>query len=383
MKLLAHPPEVPITEEWAWQSDVMVSTDGTEQRVALSEFPKRTLQYTIGLDTEAEVNAALASLMLAGAGLDVPFYAAATRLTGAAAIGAEALSFVAGRTDLRDGCDALLFDRAGRVERVTIDAVVEAGASLTAPLALAWGAAASIAPIWPCFSTGSLSVARNNPDYVATIKIALTELDFMEPFANEFAEHEFTMFNGYPVLEQNATGTEFEQSYDTGAQTIDFGQRVEIRNPWAHAQIVMPRIFLCQRVLQPATWAMWRAFADYAKGSTNPFYIPTFRNDFETVSIGEDAIEFKGSEYADSYASFEPFRQLAFFLEDGGLHFASVSDCAVVGGNSAVEFEPALPNDAVVTKTSLLLKVRIADGKISCQHEALETMLAINLRTAD
>lgn len=386
MKLLPNPPETPINEDWVWQTDVIVSTDGSEQRISLTEFPKRTINVTLGLDSEEEVAAVSRTLMLSGDGLKVPFYQAATRLTAGAAIGAVALAFNAGRTDLRSGGEALIFDRSGAVERVTLAVVSSGGSTLTGPLARAWSRRASIAPVWPVYSNGSLAMTRRNPDYFAEVKIALTELNFIEPFDNEFAEFELPVFGNFPVLLRNAVGSEFEQSYDTGSQTIGFGQRAEIRNLWLHAQVVMPRQFLCQRVLEPSSWAMWRKLADYAKGSANPFYVPTFRQDFPLLAVpiaGAVQVTFKGDEYAEDFAPFEPFRQLAFFLEDGGVHYAAVSNCVLVGGNSRATFAPAIPNGAVVRKVSLLLKVRIADDRISCEHNELHTMLTINLRTAD
>ena len=387
MKLLTNIPETPITEDWAWQTDVMVSDNGTEQRVSLYEFPKRTLGMTLGADNEAEVAALLRTAYTAGGGLSVPFHQAATRLTASAAIGAQAVAFRAARTDLRSGADAILIDRAGRIERVTLAVVSANGATLAAPLKGAWNIRANIVPVWDMYPNGSLVVTRNNPDYVATLKAGLTEFDFMVPFANAFAPVVLPQFNGYPVVHVNSIGTEFEQSYDSGATTIDYGGRAEIRNRWLHTQIVMPRQFLCQRVLQPQSWAMWRAVADYAKGSANPFYLPTFRQDFEVVVMpGGNAatVVFKGTEYAQDFAPFEAFAQLAFELENGGVHYAKVSNCIVVGGNSAVTFAPAIPAGVKpATKVSMLLKVRIADDKISCEHEALHTTLTINLRTAD
>jgi hypothetical protein len=93
---------------------------------------------------------------------------------------------------------------------------------------------------------------------------------------------------------------------------------------------------------------------------------------------------FKGVDYAEEYAPFEPYRQFAFFLEGGGVHYAALVNFAIVGGNTVCNFAPALPNGvAPAQKCSLLLKVRIADDRISCEHNALHTMISISLRTAD
>ena len=253
MKLIANVPEQPIVERWQWATDTITATDGTEQRISLSEFPKRSLELNIGLDTEEEVAAVTRTLMLSGEGFAIPFYQAAARLKGSAAAGQQTLQFDASRTDLRDGCEAVLFDAQGRVERVTVAIVLSTGATLAAPLAGAWTRRASIAPVWAMGLAGSMGVTRRSVDRSADVKLALTELAFMEPFANQYAPHAFTTFKGYPVLAVNSIGDQFEQSYETGVETIDYGGIIELRNPWLHSQIVMPRQFLCQRVLQPAS----------------------------------------------------------------------------------------------------------------------------------
>jgi hypothetical protein len=383
MKFLANVPETPIIENWQWRTDTIVSDNGTEQRISLCEFPKRSLELNIGVDTEADMVAITRTLMLSGAGLLVPFYQAATRLKADYVATEYTIQFDASRTDLRDGGEALIFDAQGRTERVTLDTVAVDGATLTEPLAGVWGRSASICPVWGMASSGALGLTRRNVDRSGDLKLALVELEFMEPFANEFAPYIHTMFGGYPVLAVNSIGQQFEQNYDTGLQTIDYGGVIELRNPWTHAQIVMPRMFQCNRVSEPASWNMWRSLADYARGSANPFYVPTFREDFVRISNTAATVTFAGSDYAEDFAPFAPFRQFAFFLEDGGVHYAAVSNCVVVGGNSVATFAPALPNGAVVRKASMLLKVRIADDRISCEHRPLETILSINLRTAD
>jgi len=384
MKTFNYVPEIPIGEDWTWNTNVIVSSNGTEQRISLRDEPKRSVSMKWIFDQAAELQHVMMTMMVGGEGVLLPFYQAATRLTASVAAGSNAIAFRSARTDVRSGGRAILFDHTGRVEAVALGAVTAAGAALIAPLGQSWGRRANIAPVWPVYAAGEAVVTRNNPDYAASIALKMNDLDFMVPFANQFAAYPLTMFNGYPVLNVNSIGAEFDQTYDTGVEFTDYGGKVESRNPWLHAQIVMPRVFLCQRVLQPDTWAMWRAFADYAKGSANPFYLPTFRQDFAVAANpGNGTISFEGTEYNEAYAPFEAFRQLAFVFEDGGVQFAKVADCVAANGRSIVTFAPALPAGRPLKRVSMLLKVRIADDRISCEHSALETRLTINLRTVD
>jgi hypothetical protein len=383
MKLIATPFETPVTEEWEWSTNTLVSDNGTEQRIQLLDPPKRSLQVSYMFADVAETQRMMRTLFMSQTGFLIPTFHAAAKIA-PAAIGAQIVAFNPARTELRDGDEAMIFDRVTLAfERVTIVHVGAATATLAAGLARKWGAKAMIAPLWAFVAADNASLSRNRPDGLSTVSFSLAPLAFVDPFLNPANVTELDTFAGLPLLPYNATGDEFSDSYSTGAELISYGGAVQIRSPWQHTQVAFSRTYLCKRIIKRSDWAWWNAFADYCKGSQNPFYVPTFRPDFALSSFDEAHVSLKGVEYAQDYYSFAPFKQFALFNAAGARHYCSATACGVVGGESLVTIAPPLPAGFVPSKVSLLLKARIADDKVSCQHSALDTMVSLNMRTVD
>lgn len=388
MNLLSYVPETPIGEELAWATDVQVADNGNEVRICLRDEPKRSLNLKYTFTDEDDLRRTRA---LAFASLDrvfrVPFFHHATTLTAGAAAGAVGLALAPARTELRPGRDALLFDRSGRVEAVTVQAVLAAGVTLADPLSGAWRRGASIAPVWPVIGGANVSIARA-PLAGGSIGFPVADADFVVPFLNPANTTQLQLFAGLPVITFNATGDTFDEAFLNASNVIDYGGLPYMRAPWVHQQLQFNRVFLCNRVFDRARWQWWNALFDYMKGSYNPVYLPTFREDFHALvrpGGGNNTVTFEGTEYADDFFPFAPFKQFAFFAR-AGVHYAKAAGCAKVGGNSVVTFEPPLPAGAdwgTEQLISLLLKVRIADDKVSCEHTALQTRVTLNLRTVN
>lgn len=388
MITLTHVPETPIVEELAWATDVQTADNGNEVRICLRDEPKRTLNLKYVFDNEDDLRRTRAVAMAAlDRPFQLPFFHHATRLTANAAAGAAALALAPAKAELRPGRPALLFDRSGRLEPVTVLAVQPAGVTLTAPLAGAWKRGASIAPVWPVIG-GSNATFTRMPLAGASASLTVTDADFMVPFLNPANVTVLQTFSGLPLLPFNAVGDSFDEGFSNGSSVVDYGGVPYMRSPWSHQQLMLTRTFLCNRVFDRPRWQWWNALFDYMKGSQKPVYMPTFREDFKPLvrpAGGGNSVTFEGTEYADDFFPFAPFKQFAFFA-GAGVHYAAVTACAKVGGNSVVTFAPALPAGAGWQDeqlVSLLLKVRVADDKVSCEHTSLQTRVTLNLRTVN
>lgn len=387
MKTLTNVPEIPITEEWAWQTNIIVADDGSEQRIELCAYPKRTHNVSIEFAAATEVRAIIALLLQAGQVIQVPVFQYQTRLKADAAGGSSDIVFVAARTDLRDGDKAYVFDQAGG-EVVTLDGLISTGSGLAAPLGRSYTRRASIAPVRAVYAANNATLNRRNPDTSASLQTIFAEVGFTIPFVTEWNTAELEMFRDLPVLPKNAMGTNFGDSYDGGFEIFDFGGLVELRKSWPNAELAFNRVYLCNRVLDADDWDYWRVFADYCRGSCNPFFVPTFRQDFGIHTAPAPTgttLSFDGESYADDFFPHKAFKQIAIYTS-AGVHYATVTAAAKVGGNTNVTFSPALPAGggwAVDQAISLLLKVRIADDKITCLHSGLHTEVGITMRTVD
>lgn len=388
MKLLDALPEDGIGETWQWLTDAMVSSNATEQRVCNATLPKRIFQMNYQFDDADELRRHVAGMLIGAKGaMQAPLYQYQTRLKAVAAIGATTVSILPGRTELRPAGAALIFDRLGS-QLVTVDSLTGASATFLEPLARAYGLDASVCPVATVYAGNNSAIAYGRLDHDGKASLTLRETTFLAPFVNPYNTAVVTTFNGLPVLTARPVGMDYPDAFDTGIQPTDEGGVVSIRSPWTHAQIQLQRSFTCQRKFNPADWDLWRVFADTVRGSWKPFYMPTYRQDFGIVTPpapGGATVTFLGRSYADDWFPYAPFKALAIF-SNGGVHYASVTGVAIVGGNTVATFAPALPGGAaygVNQRVSLLQKVRIANDLIVCDHASLITKVSLTMRTVD
>ncbi len=388
MKSFFQQPEDGIEEEWLWQTDVHVADDGSEQRIMLCPLPKRTVSQTLVFDRADDMSFTMTALIATGEPLLQPFWQSMVRINALSNTGSDELHFNAARTDLRPGQAALLVDRAGNRSTVTIEAVTADGCSIVDPVAAPVRPGALLVPLWPVYAADGGSLSRKPKDNGGSMTLKFADIGFMSPFVDEFGEVDLDEYDGLPVVGLNSIGSEFQHAVENGAEWTDYGGVVEGRNRRKHAQIVFPRDFKCNRVFDLNSWKFWKSFADYCKGSLNPFFIPTFRQDFPMFAApapNGNTMTFKGVDYADDWFPHAPFKRVAIFSALG-VHYASVTAVNKVAGNTVVTFAPALPNVAGWAneqKVSLLLKARISDDKVSLKHYGLNTIVTLNLRTVD
>ncbi len=385
--LFDHIPETPIREDWEWETDVIISDNGTEQRISLRASPRRSYSQSFIFDDLNALNRHMRAMFMFGQSFQAPLFCYMTRLTVAALASTSTIECNTRKTELRAGMSALIFDSAG-TQLVTVDSVAPDVVTIEEELARDYNLGALICPVSTVVTGNSASVNRNNPDNIAQANLQFTETDYINPFLNAENDTVLPLLNGIPVLLKNAMGKEFEEAYDSGNEQIDYGGIIEIRNPWKHSQIVYPRTYLCNRVTNYLDWDFWRKFADYCKGSQKPFYLPTYREDFETVTPAAPSgtqITVTGHDYLNTYWEHEAFKQIAIY-SDAGLHVARITAVADVSGNDRLTFTPALPAGAawgINQRAGLVVRARIADDRISCEHHGLHTVLNIAIRTTD
>lgn len=387
MTTLFHIPNTPIEETWQWRTDVMSSANNTEQRVENSELPKCIYRLTYQFDSAPDLREMLRVMGQMGTAFDIPLFQYQTRIKAEAEDGDDELSIISARTNLRQDGKFYVFDRDGG-EILTALNVAELSVTSVEELSRDYKFGTNVCPIVTVYNAGAAAIDRLNPDAYASGTFVFSQVDFTDPFLNEFNEAELTMFAGLPVLESRPIGTSFSQGFETGAEVIDYGGVVSIRNLWLHAVETFPKSFICERTMMPNDWDLWRKFADYAKGSCNPFFMPTYREDFVlTIDpvAGGNTLRLQGLSYLNNYFPHSTYKQIAITTA-AGVHYATVTAAAANAGNTALTFAPALPAGAewgVEPVVSLLLKCRIADDKVSCKHFDLHTEIALQLRTVD
>lgn len=381
-------PETPIGETWAWASDLIVSDDGSEQRISLRSDPRRSFGNTYifdGLAELIEIKRQLRALFREE--VAIPLYQYATRLKAAAPGGSGYLTFNPVRTDLRnDGWVLIVEDTHFELRRV--DNIDGTGCSITVVTDNAFTTKAKVMPVAVGLMEDGASLVQYPKNGAAKLNCKSLETQTLTPFLSPLVDVEFVTLNDLPILEHRAIANEFNDNYDLGREILDYGGKIEFRVGWNYTRLGGEREYICQRYLDQDDWDFWRAFFDYCKGSVNPFYVPTYRDDFEILDPPDylvDTFTVAGHTYTDAYFDDPTYKQVAIFSEGGAVHYATIATAVQVGDDDELTLSPGLPDgedweDATI---SLLLLCRLGTDEVNLMHQGLETKFSTSIRTVD
>lgn len=389
-ELISVRPNAPMAEEWQWDSDVMTSRNGTEQRVDNSPIPRRAIGGQYEIHSQALINQLMMGLAAAkGRAIHAPFFQYQTNLTASASIGASSIAFVARRTELRDGDMALIFDDDDLdFELVQIGVVSSSSATLAAPTTKAWPAGSLIAPVHLLYAGSGLVISRARADGVASISLNLREVGFHDPFINPFNDTPADLYSSKPIILDRPLGDSFDEEYLTGSRITDFGGIIDIESPWDRTKNQFTRRWHCRRLMAPAEFEKWFAFAAAIRGSQKPFWLPSFRDDYTIISApapSGNQMTLGGHFFRDYCFPYVGLK--SFFIEsDGGLHFATATACTDLGADDRVTFSPALPAGAAYglnQQIGILHHCRLSDGKMAWQHFNAHSILEMSIISTD
>ena len=385
--VLTHEPESGITEKWVYESDVITSDNGEEQRISLSRLPKRSWSGNYTFDSEVDLRRHLATMFAQfKAAFDWPAWHMGVKIKTTAAAGQKTIVCNPARSDFRAGQKALI-KLGSAYEVVTIDEIESDHVTVTTNLVSTWTKQAYICPIWSVYSANNAAVIRRPANKYATSSFSFFEYGFVNPFILEDDEYMLPAYATLPLLNRRAIGTEFNEQLITGAEVTDYGGQPSIRSRWNNAQRGFSLSWKCPRGYSPDEWKWWKTFADYCRGSVNPFFLPTFRPDFEiyTAAVGGgNTVVIADTSYSEVYQNQETFNNIVFTKPDGTQHFATITNVATGSGRNTLTFSPALPGGTWTGQIlSFLLKCRIADDTVSTVHNGLNSLVTLNLRTVD
>jgi hypothetical protein len=387
--LASNSPETPLQETWLWISDQIVSEDGTEQRISVRSEAKRFFKLKYVFADNAETKEAKRQLYddFRDNEIAIPLHQYQAVLKAAANAGSSALVFNEARTDLREDGWILIVE-GSTYELRYVDTLNPAGCILTAPLTNSYTKRAKVMPvaIGIIDNNGALIQYPKNGSGSITIKGAETAP--IVPFIRVSSTAELPTLNDLPILDKRAVGNEFNDVFENGRRTLDWGGAIDSVVPWRFTHFSGDRDFNCQRVLEPADWDYWKVFADYCKGTVNPFYIPTYRDDFDIVEDADalgDQFTVAGHVYSTTYFDNPVFQQIRIASE-AGVHYATITDIVPDGDDEILVFDPPLPDGAdweVDQEICLLLRARLGSDEIPLEHHSLHTVINLKIRTID
>lgn len=382
-------PEVPVQEDWTWLTDVMTSTDGTEQRVACrGTVPRTTPSYKVIFDNADDINAFQSQMTSAQGRLWIPEYQYATIITADAAIGALALTYDNTRTDVRDG-EYVLISTKTSTFLIQLGTLTGTGASLAAALTSAVPKGSLIVPGSPAVVDNKTSLGRYLTNYAAQVTVNSTLIRNRTSIQRQGASVTLTSYKGTFVLDRRPlmSSDTVDDAYDTGQ--IDIDNDTGLKDIIVFYDETMQggnRDYFVPRVRNPAELDYWKCVLETACGKVKKFWVPTYRNDLPLAAVPPDsatALSCNNTYYAERYFTNPIFREIEIETASGIVR-TTVTAAASVAGTSSIVISPGLPAGAgyrQISRISFLLPMRFDDDKFTWKHYPLESILTVAIRT--
>lgn len=389
LPLLMQQPDTPLTETWNWVTDTYVSDNGTEQRMQLISAPRRQWAGTFVFDDMPSIRAHMAGMFSDFmAVFNWPNWAYVIKCKRKHNAGVSTIYANPFRApDLRSGGKAIIIEGT-TFEVVVIDAIFDDRFTIIGVTENNYSPRALVCPLIAVYSADAAAFSRAAPNKVATAAFTFFENITQDALILDDAKVDLTMFDGLPVFEKRATGAQFDMTLSTGMTIDQYNPTADLRARWKNPQWQFVLMYLSERWFDPVDWYYLLTFLDWCRGSAVPFYMPTWRDDFDThvdAAHGDTTLVLAGTEYGDNYWPVESFRQIMFTnAADDTVHYASITARAVVGGNDSLTFTPTLPvGDWTGQTIGLLLLCRIADDIAVIEHDGPTSIVTLNIRTTD
>ena len=383
-------PEVPVNETWEWLSDLMVATDGTEQRIALrGEMPRVELNLKVKFDSSESIRRFYSDLASSIGRLWIPEFQYATRTTAASASGSLQVYFDGTQTDIRAG-DYVLIQTPVNAMLVEIKTLNASGGLVSSALVADIPANSLIMPGSPALIDNQTSIDRYAVNQAAETTLICKMIRQRSTLTRTGSAVTLPTFLGSPVVDKRPLADELvKDEVSTGQISIDNQTGLpDIISRWDYSRIGGPRTFKVNRMYAPEEMDYWKTVLAYARGQARKFWMPTYRQDLKVIVTPADAATnytVEGTQYAEKVYSLPTHRYIEIETSSG-THRTSIIGASVSGGNSVILFDPAVPTGAgwkVINRISYLLPVRINDDKIEWKHYGLESLLNLSIRTAE
>jgi hypothetical protein len=385
--ILPIEPEEAVIETLEWKTDLMANWDGTEQRIALRQRPRRTLQLGLVLLNDADRKTLYDKFyQVATRELIVPSVQYQSRLKVATVISDNKIYTNTRRADLRAGEKVIIRTRAGEFFLYEIDEVFPTYVTITAALSqelpvgsIVTGGFATRMPNKTALSMNAIAGRAN-----LNLLVVHPRTQVQWPDSGVIVP----TFNSKPLLLRRALDNEATEAFDVGLDTIDN----DVGKPLYYSSWLQPLVEGSRKYLINSLWdqddlEMWRTLLDTIRGQQKSFYTPTYRHDLEFYTDGTltaGTVDVIGTEYSTLYADKPAYKQIEIETSVGTyqLNVVAVDNN---GAYTTLHFGSPIPDDvstAEVIRISYLLLVRLASDKVTLTHNNTCTTVDLTLRTA-
>lgn len=365
-----------ITERLSWRTGIFESKNGTEQRQAKRDYPRRSLSYSLLLTDSRAV--AFENLLYGSPELElaIPAWTDFSELAEAADSGAGNIELDTQDRGFEAGGYALLYATPTRYEITQISSVEPDRLLLTETTFFSWGVGTKVYPL--LFAELEVPI-RFKRHTAAVITPQITLLQTPESRAMNLP------VEAAPVTYRGREVFTFRHNWADGAEAdiqslmdmldaeVGITRRV-IRG--AHSiQTFSIRVLINGREEIVA----FRAFLTRAKGRLGSFWVPSQAQDFKLLTpVAFDSRDFifEGLGFPLYAGVGEGKNFLRIQLKNGTTFYREITAAGIVSGNTELTLDVALGEavaPADVKKIDTMFKARLASDEVEIQWRTVNT----------
>lgn len=387
-------PDVPVTEEWEFKTNILKNYRGDEQRIALRDNPRLKQEFDVEI-IDARQRREQFILLRKNITVQtiIAFYQYASRINGDTLISGSRFYFDPARTNTRVGEFMAVVNTTteevilGRVDIIHSDGVTM---NVVAENDILHSQQTWIAiPCFMCLVEDGSGLTMSTVTGTLSIKASsFSDPDLVRPDSTRT----FTTFDGVPLLNRRPVPSA-EESFAYRRQVMDneTGAR-DISSRDKHPQISGGRQFLVQREGDPEEMDFWRSFFYHIKGAQKSFLMSTYFPDLTfasgqlPLSDGTSTFIVNEGEVKTLLTDFDGFSrfELEYSNKETSQH-KIVSSTQNEDGTMTLSFTPAIPVGTVYRspiKISYLMRMRATD-RIAWSHYANYSEVSFGIFSTD
>lgn len=355
-----------ILERLSWLTDIMDSTNGTEQRRGLRLSPRRSFEMTFNPIDDARSYFDLFLHRLGTEEILLPLFHDKALLTAGVAIGATALAFDNTYREFETGGFAILLGD-GPFNFEIVEITAQDGTGLTVdPIMKAWPKNTVVHPV------RIAALSEESQISALTECVGQGSVLFNVVRANDFDEGAWTgiLYNGRPILTKEPNRREtLDLNYLRYRVTVDNETGLPYLADEANrAFTVQTHQFL---IVGRQEHADFRSFLYRLRGSSQAIWLPSYNRDFRLAQPADAAdltLDIKEIGYAYTGGAITG-RQHIFFPKDGVAAKIIDTNPPMALGEERLELEAAVGADLPAGRYgSFLEAVRLSQDEIEIQH---------------
>ena len=316
----------PIIERLEWRTDVLLAYDGSEQRIALRQTPRRYFEFGFLVPTLLERQKLEASISANGSqSWDLPIWTDSTPCTSAISDSDTVVYVDTVGRDFVEGGKALLLAANGNTLIINISTLTTTQLNLSSAVVGSWPIETSVIPLRSAYLEQSQQISRFTGSAIyGVVRFLLDDI-------STHAVATLTQYRSYDVLEIASNWKQdLNSDYQRKMQVVDFGNSV-----YRDDESGLPTF------VQGHMWALdsrqkitdFRKFLYSRRGRLNALWVPSFMPDLSFVSLSSVVyLDVTNIGYTTLYNQSINRIDIRIELTNGNVYYRRIIASAVVSG---------------------------------------------------